>query len=145
MASLNDEQICAILFIVVDEGDTDPQDDLESDVEDILEADSEQPTDDSIDSDDEPHRTSNILYRRRIISSDSSDIRCVLFEFEYLAKYRRLKSKSALNFKVVNKVSCRPRHCSAVISVPVLELCLSCEHVPTQTKCQSYVYNIMAP
>lgn len=67
-----------------------------------------------------------------------ASVRCVLFEFEFPAKYRRLKFKSTLNFKDGTKVSCRLRHCSAAITVPVLELCLSCEHVPIQTKCQSY-------
>lgn len=62
----------------------------------------------------------------------------MLFEFEFPVKYRRLKFKSALNFKVGTKVSCRPRHCSAVITVPVLELCSSCDHVLIQTNFQSY-------
>ncbi|CAG5015045.1 unnamed protein product [Parnassius apollo] len=73
MTSLNEDEIYAILSRVGDEEEAVPPNDLDSEVEDILETDSEQPTDASTDSDDEPLRVSNISRRRRINSSDSSD------------------------------------------------------------------------
>ncbi|CAH2108113.1 unnamed protein product [Euphydryas editha] len=73
MASLKDDEISAILSRVDDEEEVDPPNDLDSEVEDILEIDSEQPTDSSSDSDDEPLRAPNMCRRRRIHSSDSSD------------------------------------------------------------------------
>ncbi|CAG4999261.1 unnamed protein product [Parnassius apollo] len=73
MASLNEDDIYAILSKVGDEEEVVPPNDLDSEVEDILETDSEEPTDPSSDSDDEPLRASNISRRRRINSNDSSD------------------------------------------------------------------------
>lgn len=62
----------------------------------------------------------------------------MLFEFEFPAKYCRLKFKSVLNLSVGSKVSCSPRHFTAAITVPVLALCLSCKYVRIQSKFQSY-------
>ncbi|CAG5016383.1 unnamed protein product [Parnassius apollo] len=73
MTSLNEDEIYAILSRVGDEEEAVPLNDLDSEVEDILETDSEQPTDASSDSNDEPLRASNISRRRRINSSDLSD------------------------------------------------------------------------
>ncbi|CAG5023344.1 unnamed protein product [Parnassius apollo] len=73
MASLNEDEIYAILSRVGDEEEVVPPNYLDSEFEDILETDSEEPTDASSDSDDEPLRASNISRRRRINSTDSSD------------------------------------------------------------------------
>ncbi|GBP17977.1 hypothetical protein EVAR_16920_1 [Eumeta japonica] len=72
MAFLKDYEIFALLCRIGDE-EVDHPNDWDSEVEDILETDSEQPTDASSDSDDERLRTSNICRGYRINSSDSSN------------------------------------------------------------------------
>lgn len=73
MTALSDEEIFRILHSTEDDDDDLLPDDLDSEVEDILETECEQPTDVSSDSDDEPLQTACLRRRvcRRINSSDS--------------------------------------------------------------------------